>query len=73
VILRDYIDELSDEIGRAIRAKEAGGRINQDIEELIEMKNTAILLKVRSFITAFDLEVEVSPHRVLVIFSCLID
>lgn len=45
-ILRDYIGELSDEIGETIRAKEAGGRISQDIEELIDMKNTAILLKV---------------------------
>ena len=44
--MRDYIDELAEEIGDTIRAKEAGGRISQDIEELIEMKNTASLLKV---------------------------
>ena len=46
VILGDYIDELAEQIGETIRAKEAGGRISQDIEQLIEMKNTAILLKV---------------------------
>ena len=46
VILRDWLYMLSDEIGETIRAKEAGGRINQDIELLVEMKDTAILLKV---------------------------
>lgn len=44
-ILKDYMDDLSAEIGSTIRTKEAGGRITQDKDQLIEMKNTAIVLK----------------------------
>ena len=45
-ILKDYMNELSEEIGKTIRLKESGGRVTEDIEQLIFMKNTAILLRV---------------------------
>ena len=45
-ILKDYMDELSAGIGKTIRLKESGGRVTEDIEQLVFMKNTAILLKV---------------------------
>ena len=40
------MDELSAGIGKTIRLKESGGRVTEDIEQLVFMKNTAILLKV---------------------------
>lgn len=49
LILKDYMGELREEIGKTIRLKESGGRINEDIERLIDMKNEAILLKVMQF------------------------
>ena len=45
-VLKEYVGEISDEIGRTIRLKESGGRAEQDVEILYQIKQQSILTRV---------------------------